>query len=76
MMEQAARLAERGQWFAAVLATLFFGGSVYLVASGHGLAGMAVVIAEIAALAGVFYLGRKGQGQEESPSQEAPPAGD
>jgi len=54
----AAKLLLRGQLLAASLATLFFGGSVYLMSTGSGVAGMAVVVAEIVALVAVFVIGR------------------
>ena len=54
----ATKLLLRGQLLAASLATLFFGGSVYLMSTGRGVAGMAVVIAEIVALVAVFVIGR------------------
>lgn len=70
-VDEESRLLNRGQWLAAVLSTLFFAGSVYLVAMGHGIEGMAVVLAEIVALSTVFYLGRRSLGTaEERPAPE------
>ena len=53
------KLAFRGQWMAAVLAAGIFSGSVHLVLNGHDLAGLAMVLAEIAALSWAFIAGRK-----------------
>ncbi len=64
------RLASRGQSLAAGLSVLILGGSMFLVAQGHGVAGMAVVIAEIAALCGVFIYGRRSQTTGEDAATE------
>jgi len=52
---------------------MFFTGSMYLVASGHGLAGMGVILAEIATLAGIFLYSRRREPAEEEADAVAPP---
>ncbi len=53
------KLALRGQWMAALLAAGIFSGSIYLVRSGHDLAGISMVMAEIVALCWAFIAGRR-----------------
>jgi uncharacterized membrane protein len=73
----ASKLLLRGQMLAASLATLFFGGSVYLMATGRGLEGMSVVVAEIVALAAVFFVGRgRDRPQQAESDGDFPEAGD
>jgi len=67
------RLAARGQLLAAILAALFFSGSLFLVMTGHKTAGLAIIIAEIAALCGAFIYGRRSdKAGAEGDSQNVP----
>ncbi|MCP4661845.1 MAG: DUF2335 domain-containing protein [bacterium] len=52
------RIQSRGQIFAFILTLLFFGGSMTLIYQGHGASGISLIIAQIAALAGVFIFGK------------------
>jgi uncharacterized membrane protein len=61
------KLETRGQWFAFLLATIFFGGSMFLIERGYGEVGIATIVAEIAGLAAVFIFGRKA-GPDKPPS--------
>lgn len=54
----------RGQWIAAGLALVVLLGAMGLIAIGKNLEGLVAVLAEIAALAGVFVYGRRRQEKE------------
>jgi len=59
-----------GQILAFVLAFFLFQGSIALIREGHSIAGLAGIIAQIAALAAVFYWGRRDRKPDEPPRPE------
>lgn len=54
----------RGQTYAFILAIAVILGSIWLISSGRSTEGLAAIITEIVALAGVFIYGRKKQEAE------------
>lgn len=55
---------KRGQWFAFALALLMFVGAFLLVWQGKSVAGLTLLIAEIATLAGLFIYGKESKHRE------------
>ena len=55
---------KRGQWFAFALALLIFVGSFLLVWQGKSVAGLTLLIAEIATLVGLFIYGKESKHRE------------
>jgi len=55
---------KRGQWFAFALALLMFVGAFLLVWQGKSVAGLTLLIAEIATLVGLFIYGKESKYRE------------
>ena len=58
------RNASRGQMFAFILALAAIAAGTAIVLTGHSATGLAVIIADLATLAGVFVLGRIRAGRQ------------
>lgn len=55
---------QRGQWMGFVVAMSALGGGFWLISQGQPAWGIALVVADLAAFAGVFVYGRRSQTQE------------
>lgn len=61
---------KRGQWFAFVITLLTLAASVYLISQDKDTSGLALILTELAVLAGVFIYGRESQRREREKIRE------
>jgi uncharacterized membrane protein len=71
VVEGRTRAEGRAQILGTILALAIGAGAIFLVYTGHSVEGVVALVAELAALAGVFIYGRKRQERENREKQES-----
>jgi len=71
VIESRTRSEERAQILGTILALAIGGGAMGLVAMGHPVRGVVTLVAEVAALAGIFVYGRRKQQTELTKKTES-----